>query len=72
MYNWSTDTTELKKDKEQYAIWKLTQMINSGEAGEKLDEKLVRQYWEKIKDRLDPSYRAYLKFLLWPKKRKAS
>jgi len=30
MKNWSTDTTELKKDKAAYAIWRCEQLINYG------------------------------------------
>lgn len=37
MYNWSTDTTELKKSPEKYAVWRLEQLINWGLDGEKLD-----------------------------------
>lgn len=67
MYNWSVDEELMKKeDPEGYQIWRLEQMINYGEPGEKLNEQEVRQYWPKIKDRLDPDYRHYLEFLLWP------
>jgi len=59
-----------KEDPEGYKIWKLEQMINYGEPGEKLDKKLVKKYWEKIKNRIDPYYREYLEFLLWPKQKK--
>ncbi len=70
MYNWSVDEKKFKKeDPEGYKIWRLEQMINYGTAGEKLNEKMVRKYWKKIKDRLDPHYRKYLEFLLWPKKK---
>ena len=68
MYNWSTDTTALKKNKEQYVIWKLEQMINYGEAGEKISKVLLRKYWHRVKNSLDPQYRRYLEFLLWRKK----
>jgi hypothetical protein len=71
MYNWSVDEKAFKKaDPEGYKIWRLEQMINYGQAGEKLSEKLVRKYWEKIKNNLDPDYREFLEFLLWPKKKK--
>ena len=69
MHNWSVDTTELKKDPEQYAIWRLEQMINYGEPGEKLAEQEVRKYWNSIRHKLDHRYRAYLEFLLWPRKK---
>jgi hypothetical protein len=72
MYNWSVDEKKFKKeDPEGYQIWKLEQMINWGEPGEKINKKLIRKYWKKIKDRIDPLYREFLEFLLWPKKQKA-
>jgi len=64
MYNWSVDETELKKDKEKYALWKVQQMINWGLGGEKLPEYFVRKNWEKLS--MDDPTRRYLKFLLWP------
>ncbi|TSD03121.1 MAG: Uncharacterized protein Greene071436_348 [Parcubacteria group bacterium Greene0714_36] len=70
MYNWSVDEKRFKKeDPEGHRIWRLTQMINYGEAHEKVSERLVRTYWDRIQRQLDPHYRAYLKFLLWPKKK---
>jgi hypothetical protein len=64
MYNWSTDETELKKDPEQYAIWRLEQLINYGLGDEKISEQSLKKYWHKIS--MDPETRKYLKFLLWP------
>jgi hypothetical protein len=72
MYNWSVDEKKFKKeDPEGYQIWKLEQIINWGEPGEKINKKLIRKYWKKIKNRIDPLYREFLEFLLWPKKQKA-
>jgi len=72
-YNWSVDEKRFKKeDPKAYKIWRIEQMINYGLAGEKLDEKEVKKYWKKIKDRLDPQYRKYLEVLLWKKKIKVS
>lgn len=48
MYNWSTDTKELKKDKEKYAIWKIEQMVNFGLGGKKIKEKEFQKYWREI------------------------
>ena len=62
MYNWSTDTTELKKDPEKYAIWELEQLINFGLNGSVLDADKLRAYWPRLT--LDPARRAYLSFLL--------
>ncbi len=36
MYNWSTDTQELARDKEGFALWQLEQKINYGLGSEKL------------------------------------
>ncbi|MFH1258312.1 MAG: hypothetical protein ABII74_00615 [Elusimicrobiota bacterium] len=71
MYNWSVDERNFKKlDPQGYATWRIEQMINYGEAGEKLNEKLVRKHWKKIKNRIDPYYREFLELLLWPNRKK--
>lgn len=67
MYNWSVDEEAFKKaDPEGYEIWRLEQMINYGLGGEKLNEALVRKYWEKFY--LDAPTKHYLEFLLWPER----
>lgn len=72
MYNWSVDEKQFKReDPEGYKLWKLEQMINYGQAGEKISERSVRKYWKEIKDNIDPLYRRFLEFLLWPNKKKA-
>ncbi|OGH11766.1 MAG: hypothetical protein A2857_04710 [Candidatus Levybacteria bacterium RIFCSPHIGHO2_01_FULL_36_15] len=65
MYNWNTDTKELEKNPEEYTIWKLEQLINYGLDGEKLNRNILIRYWSKL--RIDPIYKEYLHFLLWPK-----
>ncbi|OGG20509.1 hypothetical protein A3D03_00620 [Candidatus Gottesmanbacteria bacterium RIFCSPHIGHO2_02_FULL_40_13] len=68
MYNWSVDEKKFKKDNpKEYRLWRLTQLINYGLDGEKLDKKEVKQVWETIKDRLDPNTKVYLEYLLWEK-----
>lgn len=69
MYNWSTDVQELKKDPEQYAIWRLEQLINFGLNGEKISESELRRYWDRLQ--MDEPTRKYLSFLLWPEKSKS-
>ncbi len=64
MRNWSTDTTQLKKNLEQYKIWKLEQMINFGLDKEKISKKELKKYWNQLA--LDPARKKYLSFLLWP------
>lgn len=69
MYNWSVDEEKFKKENpEKYRLWRLTQLINYGLDGEKLDREEVKKSWPKIKNNLDPHKVAYLEFLLWNKK----
>lgn len=69
MINWNTDEKRLKKlHPKQYKLWRLTQLINYGLEGEKLDEKELRAAWQKIKDSLAINKRKTLEFLLWNKK----
>lgn len=63
MYNWSTDEKQLKKNKGQYAVWRLEQMINFGLGGEKLDEKELRKYWNTL--HIDSARRRFLGLLLF-------
>lgn len=68
MRHWSVDEEKFKKeDPEGYKIWKLEQMINWGLGGEKLDEKLVRKYWKKLKERIDPYKKRLIEYFLWGK-----
>ena len=66
MYNWSVDEKKFKKENpKEYRLWRLTQLINYGLDGEKLDKKEVKKAWPKIKDRLDPYKKRALEYLLW-------
>lgn len=68
MYNWSVDEEKFKKeDPEGYKLWRLTQLINYGLDGEKLDREEVKEAWPKIKERLDAEERRLFDFLLWNK-----
>ena len=60
--HWSVDETELKKDPEQYAIWRLEQRINWGIGAEKIKKEELLQYWEKID--IDPFKRKALALAL--------
>lgn len=66
MYNWTVDTRKLRKDKRQYAIWKLEQLVNFGLNGKKIKKTELKKYWPSL--HLDPIKKRYLSFLLWPKK----
>jgi hypothetical protein len=69
MHNWSVDEKKFKKKyPEEYRLWRLTQLINYGLDGEKLDKEEVKRAWPKIKDRLDPHKCVYLEYLIWHKK----
>jgi hypothetical protein len=62
MYNWNTDTTELKKDKKKYTIWKLEQMVNFGLGKEKISKILLQRYWNELN--LDPKRKKFLELIL--------
>ena len=69
MINWSVDEKKFKKNHpKEYKLWRLTQLINYGLDGEKLDEEEVKRAWPKIKDRLDPHKAALIEYLIWNKK----
>lgn len=65
MYNWSVDTSRLKKDSKKYEIFKLEQAINFGLNSTKLSLKSLKENFDILK--IDSNKRAYLKSLIWPK-----
>lgn len=68
MFNWNTDEEKLKRDHpREYKLWRLTQLINYGLDGEKLNENELKAAWPKIKDRLDPDKAKAVECLLWQK-----
>ena len=66
MYNWTVDLQQLKKDKKQFAIWKLEQLVNFGLNGEKLNIADLKKYWSILN--LDPIKKKSLSLFLWPSK----
>jgi hypothetical protein len=62
MYNWSTDTARLSKFPEEYAIWKMEQLINFGLNGQKLNQKELKKHFNELQ--IDPQKKKYLSFLL--------
>ncbi len=62
MYNWSTDTSRLKKNPEKYQIWRLEQLINFGLGNERLNKQELKRYWDKLI--LDPRRKKVLAFWL--------
>jgi len=68
MINWSTDEKRFKKENpKEYKLWRLTQLINYGLDGEKIDKDKLVKAWPKIKDRLDYNSKIYLEYLIWGK-----
>lgn len=66
MYNWSTDTKEISKDKTAYSKWKMEQLINFGLGKSKIEKQQLLQAFPSLD--IDPAKKKYLSFLLWPKK----
>ena len=60
--HWSVDEKKLSKNPEAYAKWRLEQRINFGIGAEKIDEKTLRTYWNKLD--LDPHKRRALALAL--------
>lgn len=58
MKNWSTDLTELKKDKVKFTAWKLEQLINFGLGQEKIKIDELKNYWSVLD--IDPAKRKFL------------
>lgn len=67
MYNWSTDLSQLKKNKREYKIWKLEQLVNFGLNKEKISKVDIKKYWHKIE--IDPARKKFLRLIVWPSKR---
>jgi len=63
MRSWSTDTTRLQKNSEQYTIWKLEQQLNYGlKEEERIDYALLKKYLPILN--IDEDTRNFLNFLL--------
>ena len=46
MKNWSVDIKKIRKNKEEFAIWKLEQTVNFGLGGKKIKRKELKKYWK--------------------------
>lgn len=60
--HWSVDETELKKDPQAYAIWRLEQRINFGVGEAKIKKSELIKHWEQID--IDPFKRKALSLAL--------
>ena len=56
--NWSTNTKKLRENKNEFAIWKLEQMVNFGLGNEKIKKSELKKYWNIIN--IDPAKRKFL------------
>ena len=63
MKHWSTDTTELYKDPEAFAVWSLEQAINFGLGGKKIKKFELKQYWNLLD--LDPYKKKFLSLIVF-------
>ena len=66
MHNWSTDISQLKKNKKKYTIWKLEQLVNFGLAKEKINKADIKKYWNDI--HIDSARKKFLHLIVWPQK----
>lgn len=62
MRNWSIETKKLKKNKDEFIIWKLEQLVNFGLGNEKIKKSELKKYW-KIID-IDPAKRKLLSLFI--------
>ncbi len=60
--HWSVDETELKKDPDAHAIWRLEQRINYGLGEQRINRAELKRYWGKIE--IDPFKRKALSSVL--------
>lgn len=63
VYNWSTNTTRLKKIPQEYEKFVLGQRINFGLNNQKLSLELLKKHWDKLD--IDQDKRNYLKEIIW-------
>ncbi|MEK7553191.1 MAG: hypothetical protein AAB504_00655 [Patescibacteria group bacterium] len=62
---WDYDIKKADQNAEQFIIWKLERLINYGLGNEKINENLLKKYWDKIK--MPENTRIFFEFLLWGK-----
>ena len=62
---WDYDIKKADQNTEQFIVWKLERLINYGLGDEKINENLLKKYWDKIK--MPENTRILFDFLLWGK-----
>ena len=66
MYNWSVNTSRLKKNPKKYKIWQLEQLINYGLGEGKLNKQELIKYFKELN--ISQDKKAYLTYILYGKK----
>lgn len=64
MYNWSTNTKRLSKNKDKFELYSLEQAINFGLNNTKLSLKSLIKYWDQLN--IDSDKKNYLFKIIWP------
>ncbi|MGI0134735.1 MAG: hypothetical protein ACREBW_07255 [Candidatus Micrarchaeaceae archaeon] len=60
--HWSVDTTELQKDPDAYAVWRIEQAVNFGIRDQKLSREELHKYWDRLD--IDPLKKRFLSLIL--------
>ncbi len=60
--HWSVNESELKKDPQAYAVWRLEQRINFGLGAQKINKAELKKHWDSIN--IDPFKRKALALAL--------
>ena len=68
LWHWSTDVKRFKKENPRgFRLWRLEQLINFSLSREKISKKEIRNFWPKLKERLDAEGKRLVEFFLWKK-----
>ena len=62
MKNWSTNTKKLKRNKDEFAIWQLEQLVNFGLGKKRIKKGELKKYWNIIN--IDPLKRKFLSLFI--------
>jgi len=66
MKNWNVDTSKFTSKKSK-RLWELSQLVNYGLDGKKLDLSEIKDNWLELKSDLDPERARMLEYYIWGK-----
>lgn len=66
MKNWNTDISQFKSPQDK-RLWELTQLINYGLDGGKLNENELKTRWDELKPLVDSERARMIEYLIWGK-----